>query len=386
MKKRHWMIAVLSFLLISALLLPACADDAEEPATTSKPATTTEAAPTSEAAPAEVKTIKIHYSCPPNKGYSPGMEWFAEEFPKRTDGRYKVETYGASTLVPIDAVLDSTKKGICQIGTTSMSMFAKDFPLGIAQQMPGLGFPWPGECPDGQDVLAAAQWEFLTTVPEVAAEFDDYVHLGPPFALETTYLVMIDKEVRSPADFRGTKMAATGPTAELIEANGGATVAIVVPQIFMNLEKKVVEGTMANFTMATDWKYETLCDYFYMQDFGASLIVSLMNKEFYNSMSAEDQQILRDTWAECTQVTRDFQKNSTIESKRILEEAGIELKRPTAEEAAAWQAAFDDVCVRGWKEDAASVGISEATCDKVLQAWKDIRAKYWRQNNLPGEP
>ena len=386
MKKRHWMITVLAFVLISALLLPAYADEAEEPAPTSEAAPTSEPASTSETAPLEVKTIKIHYSCPPNKGYSPGMEWFAEEFPKRTNGRYKVETYGASTLVPIDAVLDSTREGVCQIGTTSMSMFAKDFPLGIAQQMPGLGFPWPGDFPESQDVLAAAQWEFLTTIPEVAAEFDDFVHLGPPFALETTYLVMIDKEVRSPADFRGTKMAATGPTAELIEANGGATVAIVVPQIFMNLEKKVVEGTMANFTMATDWKYETLCKYYYMQDFGASLIVSLMNKEFYNSMSPEDQQILRDTWAECTQVTRDFQKNSTIESKNILEDAGIELKRPTAAEEAVWQAAFDDVCVRGWKEDAASVGVSGATCDKVLQAWKDIRAKYWRQYNLPGEP
>jgi TRAP-type C4-dicarboxylate transport system substrate-binding protein len=380
MKKRHWMITVLAFVLILALLLPACAEKAEEPASTSEPA------PTSEAAPTEVKTIKIHYSCPPNKGYSPGMEWFAEEFPKRTNGRYKVETYGASTLVPIDAVLDSTKKGVCQIGTTSLAQFSKDFPLGIVQQMPGLGWPWPGRTPESLDAQAAAQWEFLSTVPEVADEFKDFVHLGPPFALETSYLIMIDKEVRKPEDFRGTKMAATGPSAELVEANGGATVAIVVPQIFMNLEKKVVEGAMANFTMATDWKYETLCDFFYMQDFGAGLICSLMNKEFYDSMSPEDQKILVDTWNECTQVTREFQKNSTVESKGILEAAGIELKEPTAEEAAAWQKAFEEVCVRGWKEDAASVGISEATCDKVLQAWKDIRAKIWKQYNLPGEP
>ena len=170
MKKRHWMMTVLAFVIVSALLLSACAEVEEEPAPVSEPAP----AP----APAEVKTIKIHYSCPPNKGYSPGMEWFAEEFPKRTDGRYKVETYGASTLVPIDAVLDSTIQGVCQIGTTSMSMFAKDFPLGIAQQMPGMGFPWPGDFPDSLDVQAAAQWEFLTTVPEVANEFKDYVHHG----------------------------------------------------------------------------------------------------------------------------------------------------------------------------------------------------------------
>jgi|GEM_PF-1625491 len=379
MKKRHWIITVLAFVLVSALLLSACGE-AKEPAPTSQPA------PTTEPAPAEVKTIKIHYSCPPNKGYSPGMEWFKEEFPKRTNGRYKVETYGASTLVPIDAVLDSTRQNVCQIGTTSLSQFAKDFPLGIAQQMPGMGFPWPGDYPDSLDVQAAAQWEFLTTVTEVAAEFEDFVHLGPPFALETSYLIMIDKEVRLPADFRGTKMAATGPAAELVEANGGATVAIVVPQIFMNLEKKVVEGALANFTMATDWKYETICHYFFMQDFGASLIVSLMNKEFYDSMSPEDQKILLDTWEEATQVTRDFQKNSTVVSKGILEDAGIELKRPTAEETAVWEKAFEEVCVRGWKEDAASVGISEATCDKVLQAWKDIREKYWKQYNLPGEP
>ena len=384
MKIRHWMIMVLALVLIFPLLLSACAEEKEEPAPAPGPAPAPEPAPAP--APAEVKTIKIHYSCPPNKGYSPGMEWFKEEFPKRTDGRYKVETYGASTLVPIDAVLDSTMKGVCEIGTTSLNMFAKDFPLGIVLQMPGLGWPWPGDIPESLVIQAAAQWQFLTTVPEIFAEFDNYVLLGPPFALETSYVVMIDKEVRKPEDFKGTKIAATGPGAELVEAHGGATVAIVVPQIFMNLEKKVVEGAFANFTMATDWKYETLCDFFFMQDMGAGLIVSLMNKEFYNSMSPEDQKILVDTWAECTQVTRDFQKNSTVESKGILEEKGIELKRPTAEEVAAWQKAYDEVCIAGWKEDAASVGVSEATCDKILQAWKDIRAKHWNQNNLPGEP
>jgi len=314
------------------------------------------------------------------------MEWFAPEFEKRTNGRYKVETYGASTLVPITAVLDSTRKNICQIGTTSLAMFSKDFPLGIVQQMPGLGWPWPGKTPESLDAQAAAQWEFLTTVPEVADEFKDFKHLGPPFALETSYLVMIKKEVRKAADFRGTKMAATGPTAELVKANGGATVAIVIPQIFMNLEKGVVEGTLANFTMATDWKFETLCDFFYMQDFGAGLIAAPMNKEFYDAMSPEDQKLLEDTWSEGAKFTREFAKTNTLKSKDILEAAGIELKRPTAEEVAAWQKAFDDVCVRGWKEDAASVGISEADCDRVLQAWKDIRAKYWEQYNLPGEP
>ena len=111
-----------------------------------------------------------------------------------------------------------------------------------------------------------------------------------------------------------------------------------------------------------------------------------MNKEFWESMSPADQKLLEDTWAECTQVTRDVQKNSTVASKGILEAAGKELLEPTAAEVAAWQKAFDDVCIGGWKEDAASVGIDEATCDKVLQAWKDIRAKYWKQYNLPGQP
>ena len=52
---------------------------------------------------------------------------------------------------------------------------------------------------------------------------------------------MKSKAVHYPADFQGTKIGAIGALAELIKANGGGTIAVVTPEIYMNLDKGVKE-------------------------------------------------------------------------------------------------------------------------------------------------
>ena len=369
MKKRYWISIITALVLLTSILLPTilltgCGE--KEPT-----------------APAEVKTIKISYSCPKGKGYSAGEEWFATEFPKRTNGRYKVETYPASTLVPITAVLDSVRKGVCQIGLTSTSMFAKDFPLSMLTQTPTLG--WPGADEAMYKASDEAFAEFAK-IPEVAAELNNGFKYLTNDILNSSNLVMKSKAVHFPADFAGTKIGAIGALAELVKANGGATVAVVTPEIYMNMDKGVIDGAPMSLTMVADWKIDTIADYFYMLDLGCGNMVVLMNTDFWNSMSKADQKIFNEVRQEAFKVLIDFEMNSYKESIKTLTDKGEKLTQPTADELAAWKKAVAEVLIPKWRADAKSVGVSDATLDKVYNEWIKIRAKYWKKYNLPGEP
>jgi TRAP-type C4-dicarboxylate transport system substrate-binding protein len=378
MKRRYWMIAAVSLVLLIAVLLPACSNNSST--TTSAP--TSSVAPTS-TAPVAVKTMKISYSCPKGKGYSAGEEWFGPEFEKRTNGRYKVEVYGMSTLVPINAVLDSVRTGVCQIGLTSTAMFHKDFPLTEVVSTPTMG--WPG-ADEKMYQASDAAWVEFSKIPEIAAELNNGFKYLQNDVLVQSNLVMLNDPVHFPSDFKGHKVSAVGALADVVTQNGGAAVAVVGPENYTNLEKKVIDGSFMSLVMATDWKVDSLADYFYMFDFGCGNMICIMNNDFWNSMSAEDQKIFMQCREDLKRPLYDFQIKVWEDVQAVLAKEGKVLTQPTAEETAAWKKAVYDVMIPKWKADAKSVGVSEATCDKILQQWLDIRAKYWKQYNLPGEP
>jgi len=401
MKKRIWLFTscVLILMTMLLLLLPACegttvtstqvstataTTTAVSTATTTKVSTSTATTTATEVLGSG--TIKISYSCPKGKGYSAGEEWFAEEFPKRTNGRWKAEAYGASTLVPITAVLDSVREGVCQIGLTSSAQFAKDFPLTMVTQTMMYGWPSTAQT-DGKwyDAAVPAFKEF-SQIPEIAAELNNGFIYESNDLLSRSMIISKKKEIHYPSDLNGMKFGATGGFAELVKANGGATVAIVVPEVYMNLDKGVIEGAAASPVMITDWKLYNLVDYIYGIDMGTGNMLVLYNKEFYESLSPTDKKIFDDTRAEAWPICRDFMVGNDMKAFGILDDEGKTITEPTAAENEAWKKVVQDVWIPGWKSDAMSVGVSEETCDKIYKQWMDIRAKYWKQYNLPGEP
>jgi TRAP-type C4-dicarboxylate transport system substrate-binding protein len=379
MKKRYLIIAIVTLVLLMAILLPACSKTEQQVQTLT---TTSSAAPTS-TAPVAVKTLKISYSCPKGKGYSAGEEWFGPEFEKRTNGRYKVEVYGMSTLVPINAVLDSVRTGVCQIGLTSTAMFHKDFPLTEVVSTPTMG--WPG-ADEAMYQASDAAWQEFSKIPEIAAELNNGFKYLTNDVLAGSNLVMLSAPVHYPADFKGHKISATGALADVVTANGGAAVAVIGPENYTNLEKKVIDGSFMSMVMATDWKVDSLASYYYLMDFGCGNMIAIMNNDFYNSMSAEDKAIFAQCREDMKRPLYDFQEASYLEARKTLADEGKVLTQPTADESAAWKKAVYDIMIPKWKADAKSVGVSEETCDKILDQWLAIRAKYWKQYNLPGEP
>ena len=361
MTKRYWMISVLTLVLLAALLLPACAEPA--------PAPTPAPAPAPPPAPAP-KTIKISYTCPPGKSYSAGLEYLAEEFPKRTNGRYDCETYPANTLVTLPAALDATKGRLAEIVVFSTTIFSKDFPLLIATSLPvGVDLTTKEEWIAAHDM----SWEFYNTFPEVQAECKDFKLLWPNM-LHPIYLVTMDKEVHFPEDFKGMKIGAGGPTADIVKAYGGASVHQVPPQAYMNMDKGVVEAGFFSWAMASDWKIHELANYYYTMNFGNGTLLIAMNLEAWNELSAEDQKILEETMADAARgpMVEGMLKEEAYGRQIATENAKV--YAPTPEEAAAWQKACAPA-IEEWANIAQSMGIEYP--EPFYEAFKKMQKKYF---------
>ncbi len=367
---RRWIMLIAVVFIIVALLLPACAKPEPTPTPAPKPAPTPTPAP-----PPEPKTLKLSYTMPKGASVAQGFEWWGPEFEKRTNGRYKVELYPSSTLVPIPAALDAVKKGVAEIVMTSTGTFQKDFPLSLVMSLPTLGFPLGPDIKDYEPAWEAC-WELINTVPEVQAEFKDYKLLWP-FELNPYYLLSKKKEVHKASDFKGMKVGGSGQKMLLVTENGGASIHSIPPQTYMNLQKGVMEASFNAPSQIMHYKLDELIDYYYFQDFGCGTIVLLMNKEVWNALSPQDQKIVEESWREASQVSAKGMQVDAIGGEEQVKKAGKKITYPTPEETAAWEKSSGEIVFSRWAKDAQDLGISAQATDKVLNAWKDLRKKYF---------
>ena len=375
MIKRYWLFLALTIFILAALLLPACSTEKTTPATTAattKPVTTT---PATTSPPVAPTTLKFSYTMPKGASVAKGFEWFGPEFEKRTNGRYKIEIYPASTLVSIAAALDSVKSGVCEIVMTSVGSFPKNFPLTQVSSLPTLGFT--PDTVDEYGVTYKAAWEFINNNTEIQNEFKDFKLLFP-LVLDPYNLVSKKTEIRSAADFKGLKVGGSGGKMEIVSANGGAAVQQVPPNTYTNMEKGVTDAAFITFAQVGDYRIYELADYFYDQDFGGGFIIITMNWAAWNKMSAADQKILMETWEDASKVCSEGSLESIAKGRSAVVTAGKKITTPTAAEKAAWVAGSEPA-FKKWRDDAIALGMTAATVDKILANWKTVQAKYAAQ-------
>jgi TRAP-type transport system periplasmic protein len=391
MNGKQWSLLVITVVLLAALVLTSCSSGTTSttptPAatTTKAPAATTQAPAATTSAPAAtttkapaattqaaVKTIKLSYTMPKGSAISKGFEWFATEFPKRSNGRYKVETYPSSSLVGIAVAFDSVKKGVSEIAMTSTGANPSALPLSLVAELPTLGFA--GDSVETYKAAYQAAWDLYNGVPEIANEYKD-VHVLWRYPVDPFNLVTKKKEVHKAADFAGMKIGGSGHTMEMVTANGGAKIQQVPPESYLNLDKGVTDGALITFSQIMAYKIGEICNYFYAENFGSGQLLILMNKGFWDSMPADDQKLLSDVWAESTLVSAEGAIADVIAGKEYVKKLGKTITMPTAEEQAAW-AESASVSFTKWKNDCIAQGISAETADKVMNEWKALLAKY----------
>lgn len=130
-------------------------------------------------------------------------------------------------------------------------------------------------------------------------EFKDtelmFLHAHGPGLLHTR-----DKEVRTLDDFKGLKIRGTGTSGKVVAALGGSPVGKAMGETYQMLQKGVVDGSLHPLETNKGWKVGEVVSYL-TQNFSTAYTTTFavfMNKDKWNSLTPEQQKIIREINAE----------------------------------------------------------------------------------------
>ena len=359
MKKLLFLLVAL--VVVSTGVFGACAESTTEPTQTTAP-------PPS---PVEPIVVKLGYDIPPMLPPALGLNWFAEEVTKATEGRVTVEVYPAASLASQASGLESVLSGVADMYMLSIASHRKVFPVSAIVGLPGIGFP--DDTLEANNTHMETFMSLLKKYPVIEAEYDDYGEMFYYMIYSESYLFSKGKEIRVPADCNGLKLGSNGIRLELAEQLGAAPVTDIPPLAYEKLQTGVTDATFTAVSAAHDFSLYEVTDYCLDFAFGGGGHPIVINKDTWNKISPQDQQIMKDLAPQGSNVSHKALADLTHLSWQEIEDLGMKVT-PTAAEAALWE---DEMAVLWdkWIEENEAAGVSNAR--DIFNDWKAASDKAW---------
>jgi len=364
MKKRYWLISMLTLVLLAAFLLPACAEPEPEPA----PAPAPKPAPAPAPKPAPVEPIVLKLA--PGGIMIPealfgAIPWWANEVETRSEGRIKLEVYFGETLAKGRENIDALESGLADVIFPAPHHSPGKLPLYTIGNVPGLS--------DDYWAKSMAFYELLMTDQALLDEFAGYggMPLGvayyPPTALIST------SPLRSLDDVKGLQFAARYPASDLLAAFDGVPVSLAPPEEYEALMRGTVDGIACPVAAVLDFGFHEVAKYYTRFNLGDRMHALIISKSVFDKLTPQDQQMLLDLAPEYTQEAYDCCAIG-LEPRGLdtMIDFGVEIFVPSEADAAALIAAAEVMEV-AWVDDMNSQGLPGT---ELMNRYKELIPKY----------
>jgi len=272
--------------------------------------------------------IKLNYSNffpAPHKNSILAESW-CREIEKRTNGQVAISYFPGGTLVPSAQTYDGIVKGIADIGFSVFGYTAGKFPLMEVTDLP-LGYK------SGSQATNMINAFYAKFQPK---ELDDvkvlYLHGHGPGLLHSK------KPVSTLDDLKGVKVRATGVTAKIVTAFGGAPVGITMPETYESLRSGVVEGVMCPVESLKGWKLGeviTSTTLNYASAYSTAMFV-IMNKERWAALPPDVQKVFAEVSQEWILKQGKTWDEIDMEGMEFIKARGNKVITLSAEEDTKW--------------------------------------------------
>ena len=231
-----------------------------------------------------------------------------------TNGRVEINLYPGQTLLKAPATYSGVIEGAADIGNCTIAATPGRFPLMSILELPGIPF----NC---AQVSAHVAWDFYNKFkPE---ELNDvkvfWLTSTGPGVLQTK------KPIHNLADLQGMRIRASGRTTATVNALGASAVAMPTPEVYMSLQKGVLDGYLGPPETLKVMKFADLVDYVTAPPFiYNTTFVTFMNLDKWNSLPDDIQKVFdelspkylekhAETWQEVQGVALQYAKAKGIE-------------------------------------------------------------------------
>lgn len=266
-------------------------------------------------------------------------EWFAPELKKRveerTDHTINIQELHAGQVAKVTEVLEATRDGILDIGFISLIFepsngYLQTFTLFL-----------PFNSPDAKVVTEAAKATF-EEFPELHASFEsehNQVYLGG--ACLENYGLGTNFAWQNFSDLEGHKIAGAGTNLDWIV--GATAVASNLNEAYQSIQSGVYEGYLSASPWWHKFKLNEVAPFFTKTDFGAQYLNAVtINKQSWDRLPADVQEILAEMGAEWSVVTAEVCAKNDAEGLDTLRSLGVEVTEISDEARVDWATALQD--------------------------------------------
>ena len=353
----------LVILVLGNLIITGCAPPAPTPAPAPAPAAATPLAP--------VKTIELkfaHHNAPASVA-AKSLETWAKKVEDATKGVIKITIYPAQTLCKSQDTFEAIKTQVTDIGWAYIGLFPGPFPMTSIMWLPCISVPTA-------EISSRILMDLYNKFPEMQKEYAStktlFLHSDAPAIIGTS-----KKPIRKLEDLKGLKLRITGDLPiEFMKSQGAVPVALPPGDMYLNVQKNVVEGYSISLGGLSNFKMEEVTKYITEANWYAGAFFCLMNLDKWNSLPPDIQKAIdtvsskagSDIWA------RDQDLDQDRLRKMYVDKYGIELINLSVEESARWRQAAKPIHDK-WASDIEAKGLPGK---KVFDEFIQLVQKYTR--------
>ncbi|MBE0596742.1 MAG: TRAP transporter substrate-binding protein [Desulfuromonadales bacterium] len=285
-------------------------------------------------------------------------------------GKVKIQPYYSQTLTKGKDSWNATKTGIADMSWNMHGYWPGMTPLADVISLPVMPFRTAEQ---GSEIF----WKLYEKFPQIQKEFEETKVLIL-YTSEPYYLVTKDRPVKTMEDLKGMKIrSGGGPAVDQMTALGGVPVSMGMPDVYMAMQKGVIDGTGAAWEPIIGFRLYEVGNFYSEVPLPATYFSITMNKRKWNSLPKEAQEAImsvsglegakywgRNFW--------DIAKEPTIQKAK---EMGKEIKvyTLTAEERQRWLDIGGKPVWEKWVREMESKGHSGAR--EILQTALELGEK-----------
>ena len=215
------------------------------------------------------------------------LEVWSRSVEEASGGRIKIHLYPNGSLAKPNVNLMACQDGLVDLAYLHSFFFVDRLKALEALYVPGLNITDPR-------AASLAVWEVIEKNPEFHNEAKGVKILG--VHVSPMVIGSVSKPVDTVEAFRGLRLRTNGKSTALLAKHLGATVMTVPgPDIFMNLQKKIVEAAVAAWEGHRGFGLTNVCGFFTEGDFLPPIYFYLViNENKWNALPADLQQVLTD--------------------------------------------------------------------------------------------
>ena len=267
------------------------------------------------------KVTYLAHTLPVTHPVHMGMEVFAEEVKKQSNGQLRIKIFPDGQLGTEREVLE-----LLQIGSIAMTKVSAAAMANFAPEYKVMGIPYLFR--DKDHLFDVLESEIGENILEGGSE---YLLRGLCFydAGSRSFYTK-EKPIVTPDDLSGLKIRVMNHqmSVDVVNEMGGSATPMAYGELYTALQQGVVDGAENNPpSFVTSGHYE-VCKYYTLDEHSSIPDVLVIGTKFWDTLSAQEQTWMKNAAKISVTAQKEFWRKNVEECIMKLESAGVEIYKP----------------------------------------------------------